>query len=57
MIQELFTDEAMNEIQFAKSVQIITQMKEVGLISQTEFKEIKIVLLEFYRPYLAELML
>lgn len=57
MIQELSTDEAMNEIQFAKSVQIITQMKEVGLISQTEFKEIKIVLLEFYRPYLAELML
>ena len=57
MFQELSIDKAMNEIQFAKSLQVITKMKEVGLISQTEFKEIKIALLEFYRPYLAELML
>ena len=57
MLQELTTDEAMKEIQFAKSLQVITQMKEVGLINQIEFKEMKIAFIELYRPYLAELML
>lgn len=57
MLQELTTDEAMNEIQFAISLQVITQMKEVGLISQIEFKEMKIAFIELYRPYLSELML
>ncbi|MBG9980433.1 MULTISPECIES: SHOCT domain-containing protein [Aerococcaceae] len=57
MFQELSIDKAMNEIQFAKSLQVITKMKEEGLISLIEFKEIKIALIELYRPYLAELML
>lgn len=57
MLQELTTDEAMNEIQFAKSLQVIKQMKEVGLISLIEFKEMKIAFIELYRPYLGELML
>ena len=57
MLQELTTDEAMNEIQFTKSLQVIKQMKEVGLISLIEFKEMKIAFIELYRPYLGELML
>ena len=57
MVQELSKEEALNEIYFIKSLQIINQMKSVGLIDQVEFNKIKVSLIELYEPYLAELML
>ncbi|MGX7092530.1 SHOCT domain-containing protein [Hutsoniella sourekii] len=57
MVQELSNEEALNEINFIKSLQIINQMKSVGLIDQVEFNKIKVSLIELYKPYLAELML
>lgn len=56
MLQELSTDELMNEIEFTKSLQVINQMKNMGFITESEFKEIKVALVKLYRPYLAELM-
>lgn len=57
MVQELSKEEALNEIDFIRSLQIINQMKSVGLIDQVEFNKIQVSLIERYKPYLAELML
>ena len=56
MLQNLSVDEAMNEIQFIKSLQLINQMKEAGLINEKEHEEIRDALIETYGPYLGELM-